>query len=161
MEDKIAKLIEPTIDMLGFELVKLSFRGGERKILEVFIDSKDGSRIQVGDCKKVSKNISAVLDVEDVIKDKYFLEVSSAGLERPLVKMQDFVRFLGRDVKLKLKESHNNSIHFKGKLIGAMDEKVTIKSKNVELVFAYDNIKSANLTLSDEIFKQLLKKTKS
>lgn len=158
MEDKIAKLIEPTIDMLGFELVKVSFSGGDRKVLEVFIDSKDGSRIQVGDCREVSKNISAVLDVEDVIKDKYFLEVSSAGLERPLVKLQDFERFVGRDIRLKLKDPHNNSVNFKGKLIEVKDQDIIIKSKNVQLVFAYDNIKSANLTLTDEAFKRLLKK---
>ena len=97
------------------------------------------------------------IDVEDIIKDKYFLEVASAGVERPLVKLQDFERFLGREIKLKLKEPHNGKIGFKGKLIEVKGKEITIKSKNVQLIFAYDNIKGANLVLTDEEFRQLLK----
>jgi len=157
MEEKIRLLLEPVIDSLGLELVKLSFQGGSRKVLEILIDRKDGNKLQVKDCREVSKNVSAILDVEDIIKDKYFLEVASAGIERPLVKLQDFERFLGREIKLKLKEPHNGKISFKGKLIEVKGKEITIKSKNVQLVFAYDNIKGANLVLTDEEFRQLLK----
>ena len=117
MEEKIAALIETAINDLGLDLVKLTFQGGSRKILEVHIDRKDGNKVQVKDCRDVSRNISAILDVEDLIKDKYFLEVSSAGVERPLVKLEDFERFTGKEIKLKLKEPHNGKISFKGKLI--------------------------------------------
>jgi ribosome maturation factor RimP len=96
MEEKIRPLIESVIDDLGLDLVKVSFQGGSRKVLEILIDRKDGNKVQVKDCREVSKNVSAILDVEDIIKDKYFLEVASAGVERPLVKLQDFERFLGR-----------------------------------------------------------------
>ena len=82
--------------------------------------------------------------VEDIIKDKYFLEVASAGIERPLVKLQDFERFLGREIKLKLKEPHNGKISFKGKLTEVKGKEITIKSKNVQLVFAYDTNDMAN-----------------
>lgn len=160
MEEKIAALIETAINDLGLDLVKLTFQGGSRKILEVHIDRKDGNKVQVKDCRDVSRNISAILDVEDIIKDKYFLEVSSAGVERPLVKLEDFERFTGKEIKLKLKEPHNGKISFKGKLIEVKDRDIVIKSKNVQLVFAYDNIKGANLVLTDEIFRQLLKGTK-
>ena len=160
MEEKIAALIETAINDLGLDLVKLTFQGGSRKILEVHIDRKDGNKVQVKDCRDVSRNISAILDVEDIIKDKYFLEVSSAGVERPLVKLEDFERFTGKEIKLKLKEPHNGKISFKGKLIEVKGRDIVIKSKNVQLVFAYDNIKGANLVLTDEIFRQLLKGTK-
>jgi ribosome maturation factor RimP len=90
MEEKIRLLLEPVIDSLGLELVKLSFQGGNRKVLEILIDRKDGNKVQVKDCREVSKNVSAILDVEDIIKDKYFLEVASAGIERPLVILKDF-----------------------------------------------------------------------
>ena len=160
MEEKIAALIESAINDLGLDLVKLTFQGGSRKILEIHIDRKDGNKVQVKDCRDVSKNISAILDVEDIIKDKYFLEVSSAGVERPLVKLEDFERFTGKEIKLKLKEPHNGKISFKGKLIEVKNRDIVIKSKNVQLVFSYDNIKGANLVLTDEIFRQLLKGTK-
>ena len=94
MEEKIRPLIESVIDDLGLDLVKVSFQGGSRKVLEILIDRKDGNKVQVKDCREVSKNVSSILDVEDIIKDKYFLEVASAGVERPLVKLQDFERFL-------------------------------------------------------------------
>lgn len=157
MEEKIRLLLEPVINSLGLELVKLSFQRGSRKMLEILIDRKDGNKVQVKDCREVSKNVSAILDVEDIIKDKYFLEVASAGVERPLVKLQDFERFLEREIKLKLKEPHNGKINFKGKLIEIEKNNITIQSKNIQLVFAYDNIKGANLVLTEEEFKQLLK----
>jgi ribosome maturation factor RimP len=160
MEEKITALIESTINDLGLDLVKLTFQGGGRKILEIHIDRKDGNKVQVKDCREVSKNISAILDVEDIIKDKYFLEVSSAGVERPLVKLEDFERFIDREIKLKLKEPHNGKFSFKGKITEVKNRDIVIKSKNVHLVFSYDNIKGANLVLTDEIFRQLLKGTK-
>ena len=160
MEEKIRLLVEPVIDSLGLELVKVNFQGGSRKVLEILIDRKDGNKVQIKDCREVSKNVSAILDVEDIIKDKYFLEVASAGIERLLVKLQDFERFLGREIRLKLKEPHNGKISFKGRLIEVKGKEITIKSKNVQLVFAYDNIKGANLVLTDEEFKQLLKGAK-
>ncbi len=160
MEQKIIELIEPTLNGLGVSVVRVTFQGGARKILEILIDHLDGQQVSVKDCREASKNISAILDVEDIIKDKYFLEISSAGIERPLVKLQDFERFLGKDIKLKLKEPHNNNINFKGKIIEVRENKITIKSKNVELVFNYENIKSANLVFTDEMFQELLKNNK-
>ncbi|MFK7967608.1 MAG: ribosome maturation factor RimP [Rickettsiaceae bacterium] len=160
MEEKITALIESAINDLGLDLVKLTFQGGSRKILEIHIDRKDSNKVTVKDCRDVSRNISAILDVEDIIKDKYFLEVSSAGVERPLVKLEDFERFTDREIRLKLKEPHNGKISFKGKLIEVKNRDIIIKSKNVQLVFSYDNIKGANLVLTDEIFRQLLKGTK-
>jgi ribosome maturation factor RimP len=157
MEDKITELIEGPLGDFGIEVVKVTFHGGSRKVLEVLIDRRDGEKVNVKDCRDASKNISAILDVEDIIKDKYFLEVSSAGVERPLVKLKDFERFVGREIKVRLKEAHNNNTNFKGKLLEVKDNDILIKSKNVTLTFAYDNIKGANLVLTDEMFKQLLK----
>lgn len=157
MEDKIIELIEDPLSDLGLEVVKLTFQGGSRKVLEVLIDRKDGQKVKVQDCSEASKTISAILDVEDVIKDKYFLEIASAGVERPLVKLQDYERFVGMEIKIKLKEPHNNNSSFKGKLLGIEDGKISLGSKNVILNFAYDNIKGANLVLTDEMFRKLLK----
>lgn len=160
MESKISELIESTINDLGFELVKVTIHGSEHKTLEVLIERADEEKLQVGDCRLVSRNISAVLDVEDIVSGKYFLEVSSTGLERPLVKLQDFERFIDRDIKIRLKTAWNGNLTYKGKLLGLDGDKVKLKSKNVELSFEYDNIKRANLVFTEEMFRALLNKKK-
>tara|TARA_B110000503_G_C7076064_1_gene382956 strand:- start:711 stop:1193 length:483 start_codon:yes stop_codon:yes gene_type:complete len=160
MESKVAELIESTINDLGFELVKVTIHGTVHKILEVLIERKNEEKLQVGDCQLVSRNISAILDVEDMVSGKYFLEVSSTGLERPLVKLQDFERFVDRDIKIRLKTALNDSLTYTGKLLGLDGDKVKLKSKNIELSFDYDNIKRANLVFTEEMFRALLNKKK-
>jgi ribosome maturation factor RimP len=160
MEQRISELIESTINDLGYELVKVTIHGSRTKVVEILIERQDSEKIQVGECQLVSKNISAILDVEDIISGKYFLEVSSAGVERPLVKRKDFERFSGRDVKIRLKVPFNGNLTYKGKLLGIEDDKVKLKSKNVELTFDRDNIKKANLVLTEELFRALLNKKK-
>lgn len=157
MENKIAELIEDTITGLGFELVRVAINGSKPKIVEILIERLDGEKVQIADCRSVSRNISAILDVEDVITGKYFLEVSSAGVERPLVKEKDFERFQGREVKLRLKEAWNGNLTYKGKLLGMEGDKIKLQSKNVELSFDYDNIKKANLIFTEEMFRASLK----
>ncbi len=158
MENKITKIIEETINSLGFELVKVMVRGSATKIVEILIECPGDQKVQVGDCQKVSRNISALLDVEDVIPGNYFLEVSSAGVERPLTKIADYTKFSGSEVKIRLKSAYNGNLSFRGKLMGIEDEKVKLQSKNIDLLFDYDNIKNAKLVLTDEMFKNLLNK---
>lgn len=158
MEQRITEIIESTINSLGFELVKVMVRGSATKIVEILIERPNEEKIQVGDCQTVSKNISALLDVEDVIPGKYFLEVSSAGIERPLVKLADFIKFTNREIKIRLKSALNGNLSFRGKLLGVEGDKIKIQSKNVELLFDYNNIKNAKLVLTDEMFKSLLNK---
>lgn len=160
MEKKITELIENTVNDLGFGLVKVAMNRSSNKIVEIFIERLDGEKIEVGDCQIVSRNISAILDVEDIISGKYFLEVSSAGLERPLVKLQDFEKYSGSEIKIRLKEPHNGNLSFRGKLLGVIDKKIKLKSKNVEIKFDFENIKKANLVLTDEMFRELLNKSK-
>ena len=92
------------------------------------------------------------------IEGKYFLEVSSAGVERPLVKITDFEKFAGREVKIRLKAAFNGNLTYKGQLLGVEEEKVRLKSKNIEISFDYGNIKNAKLVLTDDMFRALLNK---
>ncbi|PCJ23774.1 MAG: ribosome maturation factor RimP [Rickettsiales bacterium] len=160
MENKISDIIEETISDLGFNLVKVSIHGLGTKIVEILIERQNGERVEVGDCQKISRDIGALLDVEDVISGKYFLEVSSAGLERPLVKLDDFERFVDREIKICLRVAFNGNLKYKGKLLGVDGDKVKLQSKNVELSFPYDNIRKANLVFTDEMFRALLNKKK-
>jgi ribosome maturation factor RimP len=158
MEQRVTSLIESTVNTLGFDVVKVIIHGTSTKIVEILIERIDGEKVQVNDCQVVSKNISAMLDVEDIIPGKYFLEVSSAGVERPLVKITDFDKFAGREVKIRLKAAFNGNLTYKGQLLGVEGEKVKLKSKNIEMFFDYSNIKNAKLVLTDDMFRALLNK---
>lgn len=158
MEQRVTSLIESTVTTLGFDVVKVIIHGTSTKIVEILIERIDGEKVQVNDCQVVSKNISAMLDVEDIISGKYFLEVSSAGVERPLVKITDFDKFAGREVKIRLKAAFNGNLTYKGQLLGVEGEKVKLKSKNIEMFFDYSNIKNAKLVLTDDMFRALLNK---
>ena len=158
MEQRVTSLIESTVNALGFDVVKVIIHGTSTKIVEILIERSDGEKVQVNDCQVVSKNISAMLDVEDIIPGKYFLEVSSAGVERPLVKITDFDKFAGREVKIRLKAAFNGNLTYKGQLLGVEGEKVKLKSKNIEMFFDYSNIKNAKLVLTDDMFRALLNK---
>jgi ribosome maturation factor RimP len=158
MEQRVTNLIESTVTTLGFDIVKVIIHGTSTKVVEILIERIDGEKVQVNDCQIVSRNISAVLDVEDIIPGKYFLEVSSAGVERPLVKITDFEKFAGREIKMRLKAAFNGNLTYKGQLLGVDGEKVKLKSKNIEMSFDYSNIKNAKLVLTEDMFRALLNK---
>jgi ribosome maturation factor RimP len=107
IEQKIIDITQDAVKDRGFDLVKVMLKGSAHKVLEVLIDRLDTEKVSITDCRNVSRTISALLDVEDVISDKYFLEVSSAGMERPLVKLEDYSRFNGREATIKLKKLLN------------------------------------------------------
>lgn len=162
VEQKIASLIKDTVNTLGFDLVKVSLQGVTSNVVEILIDRLDNDKVSIADCRTVSKNISALLDVEDVISDKYYLHVASCGVERPLVKFEDYQRFLNRDVKLKLKEQVEGRSKYKGVIFKAEDGNVEIMLEDKKIILtSFDNIKGANLVLTDEMFRNLLNKSDS
>ncbi|NRB11031.1 MAG: ribosome maturation factor RimP [Rickettsiaceae bacterium] len=162
MEDKITNLIEDTIASLGYELVKVSCHGGKHKVVEILVDRLDNKKITLSDCRLLSNNISALLDVENLIKEKYYLEVSSAGVERPLIHFEDYQKFVGNHIKVKLKEKIADKLKYIGKIIKAENNEILLSVENKkldeEVIINFDNIKNANLHLTDELFKQLLNK---
>lgn len=123
--DGLRNMLEPGIRALGYELVDIEYKGdGSRNMLRLFIDRPAG--INVDDCATVSRQVSAVLDVEDPIPEQYTLEVSSPGLDRPLVKREDFERYAGETVKLRMSEAVLGRKNFKGTLVGVDDEMVLV-----------------------------------
>ncbi|CEI73552.1 MULTISPECIES: ribosome maturation factor RimP [Romboutsia] len=134
IEATIEELVSEITEPLNFEIVDVEYvkEAGEY-YLRVFLDKEGG--ISLNDCEAVSRQLSEVLDVKDPIKDNYFLEVSSPGLDRPLKKDKDFVRYAGRDVEIKLYKPLNGSKQFEGTLVGLTDEntiKVIINDEEVE-----------------------------
>lgn len=161
LEGKISELISGSLGSMGFEIVKINIIGGDdRKVLQILIDRTDGTGLSVGDCTQASRQISAVLDVEDVISDRYNLEVSSAGIDRPLVRIADFERFKGLEAKINVKEKISEQRKFRGRIVGVDGDNVLINANVVNiseaenekpLVIEFENIKSAKLELNDEL----------
>jgi ribosome maturation factor RimP len=132
------------VESLGYELVGIEFlRQGKHGLLRVYIDTENG--VTVDDCGKVSHQLSGVLDVEDVIKGQYRLEVSSPGLDRPLFKLAHFERFAGHQARLTLATPIEGQRKFKGVLQGVEDGKVIVNVGENELVLSISAIDKANL----------------
>lgn len=137
-------MFENEITTLGYELLGIELtQGGYGSTLRVYIDKEDG--IVVDDCAMVSRQLSAVLDVEDPIKGHYDLEVSSPGLDRPLFTPKQFNKVIGETIKIKLYEKYNNRKRFSGILIAVDDEEVIIDCDNEEYKVPFRLIERARL----------------
>ena len=124
--DELAKLLEPTVERLGYELADLEVRlGGKGGMVRVFIDKPDG--IDLDDCEKVSQAVSAILDVEDPVPGNYNLEVSSPGLDRKLTKVEHFQRFERETVQVKMRFPIEGRRRFRGTLVSSDDENIVVE----------------------------------
>ena len=114
VDSTLKALLQPVVEALGCELWGLQLEsGGKRKLLRIYIDREEG--IAVEDCERVSRQSSAVLDVEDAISGEYVLEVSSPGMDRPLYELSQYERYIGEDVSLRLRFAYDGRRNFKGR----------------------------------------------
>ncbi|MCC3861879.1 ribosome maturation factor RimP [Pseudemcibacter aquimaris] len=152
---KIAELIEPTIEEMGYELVRVqmfSSPKGEASTLQVMAEAEDGT-MNVEACAKISREISTLLDVEDPIDSEYVLEVSSPGLDRPLTRMKDFVNYAGYEAKVELIKAVDNRKRYRGKLLGVEEEKILINVDGERYALDFDDILKAKLVMTDDLIK--------
>lgn len=149
-------MLEPAIEALGYETIRILTIGQVNPTLQVMIDVKDYSReINVEDCAKVSRALSAILDEKDPIKDKYSLEVSSPGLDRPLTKPEHFVRFKDYVIKVETINEVEKRKRIKGINLGLNEKnEVRIDMDGKEYVVAFDNISKAKIVITDELWEK-------
>ncbi|UYV37437.1 ribosome maturation factor RimP [Rhodobacteraceae bacterium D3-12] len=164
MDRRMAGIITPVIEDMGFELVRVRVMGGENKTLQIMAERPDGG-IEVDECAQISNAVSAVLDVEDPLADAYTLEVSSPGIDRPLTRLKDFDGFEGYDAKLETAELIDGRKRFKGVLAGVEGNEVLINieqgGETVTVGLQYDWLAEAKLVLTDELIKDMLKARKA
>lgn len=142
--ENIRSVVAPVVDSLGYELVGVEYlMQGRQGLLRVYIDSEDG--ITLDDCSRVSHQLSGVLDVEDVIRGQYQLEVSSPGLDRPLFTEEHFARFTGHKAKLKLAVPVEGRRKYQGILRGVEDGQVLLEVEAETLSLPLSAIDKANL----------------
>ena len=152
--NQLYELLEPVITDMGFELVRLSFGGSTRPVLQVMAERPDGS-MSIADCTKLSREISTIIDVEDPIAGNFELEVSSPGIDRPLTRLKDFDRFAGFEAKVVLKVAADDRRRFRCVVLGTDGDKVLLKTVDTgeEFKFELDDFQSAKLVITDELIK--------
>lgn len=144
LRDRLIELLEPVVNAIGYELVLLEYspRDGSG-MLRLFIDAPDG--ITLDDCEKVSREVAAMLDVEDVITQAYRLEVSSPGLDRPLVKPEHYQRFKGEVARIQMLAPVAGRRRFQGVLLEATDDEVSIDTAEGVITLPLADIDKAKL----------------
>ena len=160
MDERVAQIITPVIEDMGFELVRIRIMGGEMKTLQIMADKPQGG-IEVDDCADISNAVSAVLDVEDPIADAYNLEVSSPGIDRPLTRLKDFEMFEGYEAKLETHDMIDGRRRFKGELAGVEGTEVLINVEEGTIGLEFDWLSDAKLVLTDDLIKEMLRQRKA
>jgi ribosome maturation factor RimP len=164
IDRRLADIVQPVIEGLGFELVRIRLMGGQRRILQIMADKPEGG-IDVDDCGRISTGVSAVLDVEDPLEDAYVLEVSSPGIDRPLTRLKDFDAWQGWEARIETTELIDGRRKFRGTLQGTEGEEVLIeiedKGAPVTIGLRFDWLSDAKLILTDELIAEMLRQKKA
>lgn len=164
MDRRLADIIIPAIEGLGFELVRLRLMGGRTRILQIMADRPDGG-IEVDDCAAISTAVSAVMDVEDPIEDNYVLEVSSPGIDRPLTRLKDFDMWQGYEARIETTELIDGRRRFKGNLAGIEGDEVLIEieegGETLTIGLKFDWLSDAKLILTDDLIAEMLRQRKA
>jgi ribosome maturation factor RimP len=163
IDRRLADIITPVIEGLGFELVRVRLMGGKTRILQIMVDRPEGG-IEVDECAQVSTAVSAVLDVEDPIEDNYHLEVSSPGIDRPLTRLKDFDMWVEYEARLETTEMIDGRRRFKGVLQGTEGDEVLIEieegGESITIGLKFDWLSDAKLLLTDELIAEVLRQRK-
>lgn len=160
IDRRMAEIITPVIEDMGFELVRVRLMSGKSTILQVMADKPDGG-IEVDDCGQISQAIGAVLDVEDPILDEYTLEVSSPGIDRPLTRLKDFEMFEGYEAKIETGDMIDGRRRFKGELAGVEGDEVLVNVEEGTIGLKFEWLSEAKLVLTDDLIKEMLRQRKA
>ena len=147
----IAQMIEPTLAAMGYRLVRVLMTGGRRATLQVMAEQLDDLPITHDDCAEISRSVSTLLDVADPIAGAYTLEISSPGIDRPLVCVEDYDRFSGFEAKIELGISLNGRKRFRGRLIGTAEGVIRLRIEDGEVRLPLDAVLRAKLLLTEDL----------
>ena len=160
IDRRMAEIITPVIEDMGFELVRVRLMSGKQTTLQIMADRPDGG-IEVDELGLISQALGAALDVEDPIVEEYSLEVSSPGIDRPLTRLKDFDMFEGYEAKIETEELVGGRRRFKGELAGIDGNEVLINVEEGTVGLQFDWLSDAKLVLTDELIKEMLRQRKA
>jgi ribosome maturation factor RimP len=152
LDARIADLVAPTLEGMGYELVRVQVSGKEKPVVQIMADRADGTTFTVEDCTEISHAVGAVLDVADPIKAEWMLEVSSPGIDRPLTRAKDWERFAGHIATVEMLIPIEGRKRFRGVVLGADAESARLRlDEGPEITLARDQMRRAKLVLTDEL----------
>ena len=157
MDKKLAELLNPILDDLGFEMVRVRLSSGDPSTLQIMADRLDGP-IGVDELAEINTSVGTILDVEDPIPENYTLEISSPGIDRPLTRKKDFDSFQGFEAKIETTELIDGRRRFRGVLAGVNNDEVLINLEEGTIGLKFTWLSEARLVLSDDLIKKMLKK---
>jgi ribosome maturation factor RimP len=148
---KIEAIIAPSLEAMGYRVVRVTVTGGRRATLQIMAERTNDAAMTVEDCAEISHTVSALLDVADPIDTAYVLEVSSPGIDRPLVKREDFTRFAGHEARVELNAPLDGRKRFRGRLEGIDGDRVRLVVDGAPVALPFPAITRAKLVLTDEL----------
>ena len=157
MDKKLAELLNPILDDLRFEMVRVRLSSGDPSTLQIMADRLDGP-IGVDELAEINTSVGTILDVEDPIPENYTLEISSPGIDRPLTRIKDFDSFQGFEAKIETTELIDGRRRFRGVLAGVNNDEVLINLEEGTIGLKFTWLSEARLVLSDDLIKEMLKK---
>jgi ribosome maturation factor RimP len=154
LEARLAAIIAPRLALMGYELVRVTVLGRERPTVQVMADRADGTQITIDDCQAISHDVSAAIDVDDPIPGAWTLEVSSAGIDRPLTRVKDWNRFAGHLARVETFFPQNGRKRFAGVVMGADETEARIRlDDGQEVAIRHPDIRRAKLVLTDALIE--------
>ena len=153
----IHDLVAETIESMGFDIVRISMNRAQRPTLQIMIERQDNKPLVVDDCAAVSRAVSEILDEKDPIESEYSLEVSSPGVDRPLTKIEHFIRFKGYETKIETDEIVDGRKRFKGKITDVdQDNNIKFVMEEKEYSIPFNAVSKAKLVLTDDLWAEFI-----
>jgi ribosome maturation factor RimP len=153
-------MIEPSLAAMGYRLVRVVMTNGHRATLQIMVERLDDLPISLDDCAQISRSVSSLLDVADPIAHGYSLEISSPGIDRPLVRKEDYDRFSGREVRIELVVPLDGRRRFRGRLLGTSEGVVRLLTETGEARLPLDRVARAKLLLTDDLTVRTQRKSR-
>jgi ribosome maturation factor RimP len=147
----IMEIVEPSLTAMGYGVVRVALGGGRRATLQIMAERIDDTPMTLDDCTLISHSVSALLDVADPMPGAYTLEISSPGIDRPLVRLRDYDRFSGFEAKIELDAPVDGRKRFRGRLLGTVDGDIRLATETGERRLPFAAVMRARLVISDDL----------
>jgi ribosome maturation factor RimP len=162
VEERVIALIEPTAGNLGFRIVRVRVSGNRRKRLQIMAERLSDGQMGIDDCSRLSRALAPVFDLEDPVPSgEYDLEISSPGIDRPLMRVEDFERFLGHEAKLETAAMQSGQRRFKGKIARVEGDVIVLATDQGEVKLPFATLSDARLVLTDKLIEEDLKRARA
>ncbi len=160
VEERVIALIEPTAKELGFRIVRVRLSGNRRKRLQIMAERLADAQMSVDDCSRLSRALSPVFDLEDPIQGEYDLEISSPGIDRPLMSLEDFQRFIGHEAKLETAAMIDGRRRWKGRIEAVDGDEIVLVAEGGEVRLNFAQLSDARLVLTDKLIEEDLRRAR-